>query len=117
MRIAIAVVATFLIAKPASAAEAITLDEAIERALEVMPALANAAANSDFNRAKIDEARAPLYPTISGAGQYTQMPGYDQVITNRGMTLAQRVSEYAIFDSGRRNLCDFRLLRELSSRP
>jgi len=103
MTIAIALVATFLVAKPAAAAEAITLDEAIERALEVMPALANAAANSDFSRAKINEARAPLYPTISGAGQYTQMPGYDQKITNRGMTLAQLVSDYTIFDGGRRN--------------
>jgi outer membrane protein TolC len=38
-----------------------------------------------------------------GAGQYAQMPGYDQTITNRGMTLAQLTSDYTIFDGGRRN--------------
>jgi outer membrane protein TolC len=103
LAIAIALVPTLLIAKSAWAAETITLDEAIERALEVMPTLANAAANSDFSSAKINEARAPLYPNISGAGQYTQMPGYDQTITNRGMTLGQLVGDYTIFDGGRRN--------------
>ncbi|MBI3760172.1 MAG: hypothetical protein HY269_10540, partial [Deltaproteobacteria bacterium] len=69
LAIDIALLAILLTAKPASAAEAITLNEAIERALEVMPTLANAAANSDFSSAKINEARAPLYPNISGAGQ------------------------------------------------
>jgi outer membrane protein TolC len=84
------------------AVETVTLDQAIARALEIAPTVANATANSDLNRARIDEARAPLYPTIAGAGDYTQSPGYDEVITNRGQTLAEATLDYAAFDGGRR---------------
>ncbi len=101
--IAAAICAMTLIAAPARCGETITLDQAIGRALEVAPSLANAAANSDLNRARIDEARAPLYPSLSGAADYTQSPGYDQTITNRGQTLGQLVLEYTAFDGGRRN--------------
>jgi outer membrane protein len=85
------------------AAETLTLDETISRALVTAPLLSAAAANSDLNRARVDEARAPLYPSIFGAGDYTQSPGYDQIITNRGQTLAQLVLDYTAFDGGRRN--------------
>jgi outer membrane protein TolC len=92
-----------LIAESARCAETITLDQAIGRALEVAPALANAAANSDLNRARLDEARAPLYPSLSGAGDYMQAPGYDRTITNGGQTLGQLIFEYTAFDGGRRD--------------
>jgi outer membrane protein TolC len=88
--------------RPARAGETVTLDQAIARALEIAPTVANAAANSDLNRARIDEARAPLYPSIAGAGDYTQSPGYDEVITNRGQTLAEATLNYTAFDGGRR---------------
>ena len=90
---------------PATArgAETITLEEAIGRALEVAPTLASAVANSDLNRARIDEARAPLYPNISGAGDYMQAPGYDRTVTNGGQTLGQLVLDYTVFDGGRRS--------------
>ena len=101
--IATALFATTLIAIPARGGETITLDQAIGRALEVAPMLANAAANSDLNRARVDEARAPLYPNLGGAAEYTQTPGYDQKITNRGQTLGQLVVNYTAFDGGRRN--------------
>ncbi len=101
--LAAAVCAIALASAPAHCGEAITLDQAIGRALEVAPMLANAAANSDLNRARIDEARAPLYPNISGAGDYLQAPGYDRTITNGGQTLGQLVLEYTAFDGGRRN--------------
>lgn len=101
--IATALFATALIAMPARGGETITLDQAIGRALELAPMLANAAANSDLNRARVDEARAPLYPNLSGAAEYTQTPGYDQKVTNRGMTLGQLVVNYTAFDGGRRN--------------
>ena len=100
---AAAICALALSTAPARCGETITLVQAIGRALEVAPSLAGATANSDFNRARTDEARAPLYPTLSGAGEYTQSPGYDQVITNRGMTLGQLVLAYTAFDGGRRN--------------
>jgi outer membrane protein len=80
-----------------------TLEQAIGRALEVAPTIENAAANSDLNRARVDEANAPLYPSVFGAGDYTQSPGYDNTITNRGQTLGQLVFEYTAFDGGRRS--------------
>lgn len=101
--IAAAICAVALAPRLARGAETITLEEALGRALEVAPTLANAAANSDLNRARMDEARAPLYPNISAAGDYMQAPGYDQTITNRGQTLGQLVLEYTAFDGGRRN--------------
>src|SRR6266851_5272801 len=101
--IAAAICTITLTAAPARCGETITLDQAIGRALEVAPSLANAAANGDLNRARVDEARAPLYPSVFGAADYTQSPGYDQIITNRGQTLAQLVFEYTAYDGGRRN--------------
>jgi outer membrane protein len=101
--IAAAIWTMTLIAAPARCGETITLEQAIGRALEVAPALANAAANSDLNSARVNETRAPLYPSVFGAGDYTQSPGYDQKITNRGQTLGQLVFEYTAFDGGRRN--------------
>jgi outer membrane protein TolC len=98
-----AISAITMIVASARCDETITLAQAIGRALEVAPALANAAANSDLNRARIDEARAPLYPSLSGAGDYMQAPGYDRTITNGGQTLAQLVVGYTAFDGGRRD--------------
>jgi outer membrane protein TolC len=98
-----ALLAAILTGIPAEGVERLTLDQAIGRALEIAPTLANAAASSDLNRARVDEARAPLYPDIAGAGDYTQSPGYDQVITNRGQTLAQLVLGYTAYDGGRRS--------------
>lgn len=89
--------------RAARGGETITLDQAIGRALEVAPTLANASANSDLNHAKIDEARAPLLPNVFGAGDYQQSPGYDPVITNRGQTLAQLGLDYTVYDGGKRN--------------
>jgi outer membrane protein TolC len=101
--IALALCATTLAPRTARGGETITLDQAIGRALEVAPTLANAAANSDFNHAKVDEARAPLFPTLSGAGDYQQSPGYSTIITNRGQTLAQLVLDYTVYDGGKRS--------------
>ena len=49
--------ATTLAPSAARSGETITLDQAIGRALEVAPTLANAAANSDLSRARVDEAQ------------------------------------------------------------
>ena len=101
--IAAAICATTLLAAPARCGETITLEQAIGRALEVAPAIASADANGDLSRARVDEARAPLYPSLYGSADYTQSPGYDPVVTNRGQTLGQMVVEYTAFDGGRRN--------------
>jgi outer membrane protein TolC len=98
-----ALFATTLTALPSRGGEALTLEQAIGRALEIAPTLTNAAAASDLSRAQVDEARAPLLPDIGAAGDYSQSPGYDEVVTNRGQTLAQLMLDYTAYDGGRRS--------------
>ena len=86
----------------AHAGETLTLDEVVGRALVSAPALSAAAANSDLSGARIDEMRAPLYPSIFGAGDYMQAPGYDRTMSNGGQTLAEATLDYTVFDGGRR---------------
>ena len=87
----------------AAAARAITLDEAIARALKLAPSLDSAAAQSDLGQARIEEARAPLLPSVSGNGEYYQPSGYDKTVSNGGLTQAQLALTYTAFDDGRRN--------------
>ncbi len=98
--------ATLLLAagswRDAAGATTITLDEAIARALKVVPSLESAAAQSDLGRARIEEARAPLLPWVSGNGEYYQPSGYDKTISNDGLTQAQLALTYTAFDGGRR---------------
>jgi outer membrane protein TolC len=91
-----------IISSQAWAAEPLTLGDAIARALAYAPANQLAVAQRDLGTAKVEEARAPLMPAIVGNGEYLQAPGYDQVITNRGMTLAQLGLNYTVFDGGLR---------------
>jgi len=82
--------------------EIITLAEAIGRALALAPAVLSASASSDLNAGKLTEARAAFYPDLSAAGEYNQAPGYDQRISNRGLTLGQLQAIYTVYDGGRR---------------
>src|SRR6185437_14813733 len=90
-------------ASTARAAQSLTLAQAIARALAYAPAAQFAAAQSDLEGARVAAARAPLLPALSANGEYLQAPGYDQVITNRGMTLAQLQLGYTVFDGGQRS--------------
>jgi outer membrane protein TolC len=98
-----ALFATMLSAPPSRAGETLTLEQAIGRALEIAPTLANAAAASDLSRAQVNEARAPLLPDIGAAGDYSQSPGYEELVTNGGQTLAQLMLGYTAYDGGRRS--------------
>lgn len=89
--------------RDAMAVKGITLDEAIARALKVAPSLESAAAQTDLNRGRIEEARAPLFPWISGNGEYYQPSGYDKTISNGGLTQGQLGLTYTAFDGGRRS--------------
>lgn len=92
-----------LFSTTATGAQALSLDDVVARALQLAPALDAASANRDLNDARVSEARAPLYPTIAGNGEYFQAPGYDQTISNRGLTLAQLALGYTAYDGGRRS--------------
>ncbi len=83
-------------------AETLTLDEAIKRALAVAPSVALAAAGSSLSDAQARELRAPLFPSVSTSVEYEQFPGYNEVITNGGLSSAQLALSYTAFDFGRR---------------
>lgn len=87
---------------PFAQADTLTLRDTIDRALRFAPSVAMAAASSDLSEAQMREMRAPMYPSLSAASEYSQSPGYDEVVTNRGLTRAQVELDYTAIDFGRR---------------
>jgi outer membrane protein TolC len=83
-------------------AATITLSDAIDRALRLAPSVDVAAAASDMSAADARGQRAPLFPTIGAGAEYYQAPGYDEVITNRGLSSGQLTLDYTAWDWGRR---------------
>jgi outer membrane protein TolC len=90
-----------LIGGTASAAP-LTLKEAIDRALKFAPSVAMASGTSAQTDARAREQRAPLFPSITAGTEYYQAPGYNEVITNRGLSSALLALNYTAFDWGRR---------------
>ncbi|HTY54114.1 MAG TPA: TolC family protein [Candidatus Binataceae bacterium] len=80
----------------------LTLPEVIAAALKVMPSLESAAARQDLSSSMVDEARAPLLPSVSYDTEYYQAPGYSTVITNGGQSDTMLTLNYVVFDGGRR---------------
>ncbi|HLI78342.1 MAG TPA: TolC family protein [Candidatus Binataceae bacterium] len=101
-RLLIAAAAMLLFIVPSAHAQQLTLRDAIDRALRFAPSLEASLAASDLSEATIREMRAPLYPSITASGEYNQAPGYDIVVTNRGLTRAQLELDYTAVDFGRR---------------
>jgi len=83
-------------------AATITLYDAIDRALRLAPSVEVAAAASDMSAANVREQRAPLSPMVGARAEYYQAPGYDQVITNRGLSSGGLTLDYTAWDWGRR---------------
>ena len=98
----IAVLLTFALNASQVFADTITLSEAVTRALAFAPTLDSAQADTEMGRALSDAARAPLYPSISTGIEYMQAPGYNQVVSNGGLSTAQVLLDYTAFDFGRR---------------
>ena len=98
----VAIILIMLIQPARGLAATLTLEDAIARALVSAPAVAFAAAQSGLDNARVDEARASIFPSITACGEYNQTPGYDPVVTNRGLTLAQLALGYTAYDGGRR---------------
>lgn len=101
-RAALTLCALLLCPAMAQCGEVITLAQAIKRALAVAPSVLSADANSELSAGKVGEARAALYPNLSTIGEYNQAPGYDQRISNRGLTMGQLLADYTVYDGGRR---------------
>src|SRR5215469_6750852 len=93
--------AVILMAEVSSAAP-LTLPDAIDRAVRFAPSMEAAAAERDMTSAQVREQRAPLFPNISTGGEYYQAPGYDDVVTNRGLSAAMVMATYTAWDWGRR---------------
>lgn len=87
---------------PVASAASITLSDAIERALHVAPSVDMAAAASDMSVAHLREQRAPLFPTVGAGAEYYQAPGYNQIISNRGLSAGMLTLDYTAWDWGRR---------------
>jgi outer membrane protein TolC len=98
----IACCALVVAAPGARCEEAITLGQAVRRALVYAPSILSASAGGEFSSGQLTEARSAFYPDISAAGEYNQAPGYDPRITNRGLTLAQLQAGFTVYDGGRR---------------
>jgi outer membrane protein TolC len=99
---AAAIAASIVLACPRANAAALTLDQAIDRALRFAPSVEMAAAKSDLVEASAREQRAPLFPSLSAGTEYYQAPGYSEVITNRGLSGAMLSLDYTAWDWGRR---------------
>ena len=87
---------------PFASAATITLSDAIDRALHLAPSVDIAAAASDMSVAHVREQRAPLFPTVGAGGEYYQAPGYNEVVTNRGLSAGMVTLDYTAWDWGRR---------------
>ena len=87
---------------PVASAANITLSDAIDRALHLAPSVDVAAAASDMSVAQVREQRAPLFPTVAAGAEYYQAPGYNEVISNRGLSAAMLTLDYTAWDWGRR---------------
>jgi outer membrane protein TolC len=94
--------AAILIWTSVAAAATITLSDAIDRALHRAPSVDVAAATSDMSVAHVREQRAPLFPTVGAGAEYYQAPGYNEVITNRGLSAGMLTLDYTAWDWGRR---------------
>ncbi len=94
--------ATFLAWASVASAAAITLSDAIDRALHLAPSVDVAAAASDMSVAHVREQRAPLFPTVGAGAEYYQAPGYDEVVSNRGLSAGMLTLDYTAWDWGRR---------------
>lgn len=94
--------AMLLLIAPPAHADTLTLRDAIERALRFAPSLAMATATSDLSEARTREMRAPMMPSVSAGAEYYQAPGYDEVITNRGLSSGMLALDYTAVDFGRR---------------
>src|SRR5581483_4140248 len=91
-----------LLPAPGAADAPLTLEDCVARALATIPQMAAADAALDLADAQRREAAASLWPSVRTDVQYLQEPGYREVITNRGLSAAQLIGDYTVYDGWRR---------------
>jgi outer membrane protein TolC len=105
-------VCTLGVIAPAEAAP-LSLRQVIDRAIAFAPSVSMAAADSDVSKARTREQRAPLYPSLTAGTEYYQAPGYNTIITNRGLSTGMVALNYTMWDWGRRQ-AQYRAARYVS---
>jgi outer membrane protein TolC len=112
-QIALGAIAFLAMAPGRVGAAALTLNEAIDRALAFAPALSMVSAESEVNKARAREQRAPLFPALTAGTEYYQAPGYNTTVTNRGLSAGLIALNYTAWDWGRRE-AQYRAARYVS---
>jgi len=90
-------------AVPAAAAETVTVEEAVGRALGRSPAVQAAVFGTSAAAARQRAARAAYTPQISAKGEIGRSAGFDQRVTNGGITSALVGVEATLLDGGLRD--------------
>jgi outer membrane protein len=99
----IALAVALQVAAPSAAARTLTLQQATETALREQPQLRVSRAQSDVASARADEARAPLFPQVTGTASYrfgtnNQVPGGTQIVA--GTTTGTTIGTSSFFNFG-----------------
>ncbi len=86
----------------AAPAMQVSMDECVRLALARAPSTQAAAADLQAARARVRAARAAYWPRLLGQAQYGHAEGYDEAITNGGVTALGIAVEAPILDGGLR---------------
>lgn len=86
----------------AAAAAPLPVEECVRLALARAPSTQAAAADLGAARARVRAARAAYWPRLLGQAQYGHAEGYDEAITNGGITALGIAVEAPLLDGGRR---------------
>lgn len=86
----------------APASPALPVEECVRLALARSPSTQAAAADLQAARARVRAARAAYWPRLLGQAQYGHSEGYDEAITNGGVTMLGIAVEAPILDGGLR---------------
>src|SRR5262249_31045093 len=92
-----------LLPSVAARSDTITVDECVRSALARSPAAQAAALEADAAAARLRAARATYAPQLSAEGAYGRAEGFDEVVTNGGVTAALLAVEVTLLDGGLRD--------------
>lgn len=91
-----------LLLATAAAAQPLSMEECVRLALARAPSGQVAAAELEAAQARVRAARAAYWPKLSGLAQYGHAGGYDQAITNGGVTALGVAVDTPLLDGGLR---------------
>jgi len=99
----VAVTVLLVVGVPAAAAEIVTVEEAVGRALARSPAVQAAVFGTSGAAARQRAARAAYTPQFSAKSEFGRSAGFDERVTNGGITSALVGVEATLLDGGLRD--------------